>query len=322
MSELNDRGSYDGVGWPELPHERWGPTRDTLHMWTQIVGKVRMELTPWINHSWGVTLYLTSRGLTTGPIPYGAHTFQVEFDFVDHELVVAASDGRRHALPLRAQAVADFHHELFATLDELGVGVDIDPVPNEIEDAIPFPEDRVHDAYDPEQARRIWGALVQTDRVFRAFRARFVGKCSPVHFFWGAFDLAVTRFSGREAPEHPGGFPNLPDEIAREAYSHEVSSAGFWPGNEAMPEPLFYSYAYPEPEGFDGAAVRPPEARYSEDLGEWVLPYGAVRASGSPDETLLAFLEDCWAAAAELAGWDREGLERPAGWHPLGERRD
>lgn len=321
MTENDAEAASARAGWPELPRREWGPTRDTLHLWTQIVGKVRMELTPWVNHSWSVTLYVTSRGLTTGPIPDHDRTFQLDFDFLDHELVVAASDGARRALPLRAQAVADFHAELFDTLEELALDVEIDPVPNEIEDAIPFPEDREHDAYEPAHARAIWGALVQADRVFRSFRARFVGKCSPVHFFWGANDLAVTRFSGREAPEHPGGFPNLPDAIAREAYSHEVSSAGFWPGNAAMPEPIFYSYAYPEPEGFSEATVRPEAAEYSTDLGEWVLPYEAVRTADAPDETLLAFLQDCWVAAAELGDWDREALERPAGWHPLGRER-
>jgi hypothetical protein len=314
-----DSGTAHGKAWPVLPHDEWGDTLATLHMWSQIVGKIRMEQTPWINHSWHVVLYVTPRGLTTSAVPHGRRSFQIDFDFLAHRLEIRTGEGHVRRLPLRPQSVADFHDELFGALEELGLEVSIHPVPNEVEDAIPFPEDREHDAYDPAHVRPLHEALVQSDRVFREFRARFIGKCSPVHFFWGSFDLAVTRFSGREAPEHPGGFPNLPDEVTREAYSHEVSSAGLFPGNPALPDPIFYSYAYPEPEGFDDAAVDVPGAEYSEDLGEWVLPYDAVQRSEDPDGALLGFLEQTYAAAADLADWDREGLERPPGYHPLGK---
>lgn len=307
----------DSPAWPKLPFESWEATRYSLHMWTQIVGKVRMELSPWINHSWGVTLYVTARGLTTGPVPHGTRTFQLDFDLVDHRLVAAASDGVRRELPLRPRSVASFHEELLETLGRMGLGVSIDPDPQEIEDPIAFPEDHRHRSYDPDHATAMWRAFVQADRVFREFRARFIGKCSPVHYFWGAMDLAVTRFSGRKAPEHPGGIPNLPDEITREAYSHEVSSAGFYPGNPDAPEPFFYSYAYPEPDGFRVAEIDPDVAAYSEELGEWVLPYGAVRSAGEPDALLLAFLQSTYDAAADLADWDRDAFERPAGWRPL-----
>jgi hypothetical protein len=296
--------------WPSLPLEAWEGTFATLHRWTQIVGKIRLVQTPWINHSWHVPLYVTAQDLTTSPIPHGARTFEIAFDFLDHRLLIRASDGSAAALPLRAQSVADFYHELLGTLDGLGLGVSIHGSPNEVEDATPFAEDRSHDAYDPDYATRLWRVLVQADRVFHRFRARFTGKCSPVHFFWGSFDLAVTRFSGRRAPRHPGGIPNLPDWVVREAYSHEVSSCGFWPGGGPHPFPLFYSYAYPEPEGFASAAVSPDGAFYSGELREWVLPYDVVRAAASPDEALMTFLESTYAAAAELGGWDRSALER------------
>jgi len=309
----------DRSAWPEIPYDAWSETCKTLHRWTQVVGKVRMECMPWINHSWGVTQYVSARGLTTSPFPYGAESVEIEFDFIDHRLEIRRSDGARRSLSLEPMSVADFYTRCFETLDEMGVDVTIDPKPNEVEDATPFPEDREHAAYDAEGAYRFWRALVQVDRVFTEFRARFIGKCSPVHFFWGSFDLAVTRFSGRTAPPHPGGFPNLPEAIAREAYSHEVSSAGLWPGADVYPEPIFYSYVYPEPDGFGEAPVGPDAAFYSEDLGEWVLPYSAVRESEDPDATLLEFLQASYAAAADLAGWDREGLERPSGFTPSDE---
>ena len=296
--------------WPALPFAAWRDTASTLHMWTQIVGKVRLTQTPWINHSWHVTLYVTPRGLTTSAIPHGLRTFQIDFDFIDHQVVVSACDGAVRTLPLQPQTTAEFHARLMAALEALGLPVAIHGRPNEVAEAIPFREDRVHAAYDAEAANRFWRALVQVDRVFKAFRAGFIGKCSPVHFFWGSFDLAVTRFSGRAAPEHPGGFPNLPDWVTREAYSHEVSSAGFWPGSDAMPAPMFFSYAYPTPDGFAAAPVRPEAAAWSSDLGEFVLPYDAVREADSPDEALLAFLESTYAAAADTAGWDRAALER------------
>jgi len=281
-------------------------------MWTQIVGKIRLVRTPWINHSWHVTLYVTSRGLTTSPIPHGGRAFQIEFDFIDHRLLIQTSDGAVRTLALRPRSVADFYRELFATLAELGLAVTIHPMPNEVADAIPFDQDEQHASYDAEYANRCWRVLMQTDRVLKEFRSRFVGKCSPVHFFWGAFDLAVTRFSGRPAPAHPGGVPHFPDWVAREAYSHEVSSCGFWPGGGPLPQPVFYAYAYPEREGFSRAVVRPAGARYDTTLREFVLPYDDVRQAASPDEVLLEFVQTTHEAAANLARWDRAALERPS----------
>ncbi len=298
------------TNWPALPFEDWADTAATLHMWTQIVGKVRVAKAPWVNHSWHVPLYLTTRGMTTSPIPHGQRTFQIDFDFLSHRLVVTTSDGDIRNLPLEPQTTADFYARLMQALSDLSVPVAIHGSPNEVENPIPFAEDQVHAAYDADAAGRFWRVLSQIDRVFHKFRAAFIGKCSPVHFFWGSFDLAVTRFSGRTAPEHPGGFPNMPDWIMREAYSHEVSSAGFWPGGEAMPQAIFYSYAYPTPEGFAKASVEPAAAEWSSELGEFVLTYDAVRESGSPEAALLAFLETTYAAAADTASWDREGLER------------
>jgi Family of unknown function (DUF5996) len=296
--------------WPELPLEAWSDTCATLHLWMQIVGKIRLARSAWMNHCWYVTLYVTARGLTTSPIPYGARTFQIDFDFIDHQLVIQSSDGGRAGLPLEPQSVASFHQRLMEQMATLDLGVRIHPRPNEVAEPIRFDRDETHRAYDPEYANRFWRILVQADRVFRAFRARFIGKCSPVHFFWGAPDLAVTRFSGRPAPEHPGGVPNLPDPVTREAYSHEVSSCGFWPGGGPVPHAAFYSYAYPEPAGFAQAVVRPAAAFYSADLHEFLLPYDAVRQSESPDETLLEFLQSTYEAAADLAHWDRASLER------------
>ena len=290
--------------WPALPFAEWRDTATTLHMWTQIVGKIRMVQSPWLNHSWSVTLYVTPRGMTTGTVPHGDLTFSIDFDFIDHALLVRTCEGQVESLPLKAQDTADFYTNLMSTLDSLGIPVTISASPNEIEDPIPFAEDRVHNAYDPEAANRFWLALYQVDRVFKHLRAEFSGKASPSHFFWGSFDLAVTRFSGREAPDHPGGLPNMPLWVAQEAYSHEVSSAGFWPGSAAAPEPIFYSYAYPTPEGFSDGVVRPPAASWSKDLGEFVLPYEAVRTADDPDEALMAFLQSTFDAAATLGSWD------------------
>jgi hypothetical protein len=277
-------------------------------MWTQIVGKVRLALAPWTNHSWHVALYLTTRGLTTSPIPFGARVFEIRFDFVAHELRLLASDGGSKVIPLAPQTVAQFYHAVTGALRDLGIEVHIGMTPNEVEDAIPFDQDHKHAAYDREYANRFWRVLLQSDRVFKEFRADFCGKCSPVHFFWGSFDLAVTRFSGRRAPPHPGGVPHLPDAVAREAYSHEVSSLGFWPGNEMMPEPIYYSYAYPAPKGFAEAKVQPAAASYHPQLKEFVLPYDAVRQSAKPDQTLLEFAQSTYDAASTLGDWDRAAL--------------
>ena len=295
--------------WPELPLEAWRDTYATLHLYTQIIGKVRLVQTPWVNHSWHVTLHLTPRGLTTSTIAHGARAFEIELDFIDHELRVLASDGKVGGFALEPQSVAAFYARLMRELERLGLAVKICRKPNEIADVILFHLDETHRAYDREYANRFWRILVQTERVFQAFRARFTGKCSPVHFFWGAPDLAVTRFSGRTAPKHPGGVPNLPDWIAQEAYSHEVSSCGFWPGGGPVPHAAFYSYAYPEPPGYADAQVRPAAALYSTDLREFLLPYDAVRRSASPDDTLLDFLQTTYEAAADLGKWDRAALE-------------
>jgi hypothetical protein len=299
--------------WPPLPLEAWSDTCATLHMWTQIVGKVRLAQTPWTNHSWHVTLYVTSTGLTTSPIAYGTRTFEIVFDFVAHELRILTSDGGRGRVPLEPQSVATFYRRLMEAMAALGLRVAIYAKPNEVAEAIPFAEDEVHRAYDRDYANRFWRVLVQTERVLKRFRARFIGKCSPVHFFWGAPDLAVTRFSGRPAPQHPGGVPHLPDRVAREAYSHEVSSLGFWPGGGAIAYPAFYAYAYPEPSGFAAAPVAPAGAFYSTDLKEFILPYDVVRTAESPDESLLAFAQSTYEAAANLARWDRGALERREG---------
>jgi hypothetical protein len=294
--------------WPELPWEPWKDTSATLHMWTQIVGKVRLTQMPWINHSWHVALYVTPSGLTTSAMPHGELTFQIDFDFIQHRLRISTSDGAARELPLEPQTTADFYTRVMDALRELDLDVAIHARPNEVDPAIPFAEDREHASYDPDAVNRFWRALVQVDRVFTRFRSRFLGKSSPSHFFWGSFDLAVTRFSGRTAPEHPGGYPNMPLEVMREAYSHEVSSAGFWPGGEQAPFPIFYSYAYPTPEGFGDAEVLPAAAAWNEELGEFVLPYDDVLTAASPEDALLDFLETTYAAAARLADWDVEGL--------------
>jgi hypothetical protein len=296
--------------WPALPLAAWRETYETLHMWTQIVGKVRLELAPWINHSWGVPLYVTARGLTTSPIPYQHTTFAVDFDFVNHHLRVATSGGIERAFALSPMSVADFYRRTMDVLRSLDIAVDLFARPVEIAEAIPFAQDETHASYDAAAAHRFWLVLVQTHRVLTEFRSRFIGKVSPVHFFWGGFDLAVTRFSGRPAPPHPGGVPNCADWVMREAYSHEVSSAGFWPG-AGLGEPAFYSYAYPEPDGFRNHRLQPSDAYYHEGLREFILPYEAVRTAKRPDEPLLQFLQGAYDAAATLSRWDRKALERP-----------
>ena len=298
------------ASWPALPFAEWKDTCATLHMWTQIVGKVRLVHTPRLNHSWHVPLYLSARGLSTSPIPYGHRVFELEFDFIDHLLRIQTSDGASRTIELRPRSVKDFYRELMARLSELGFHVRIHATPNEVADAIPFDQDEVHAQYDPQAAHRFWRVLLHADGVMKQFRSGFIGKCSPVHFFWGSFDLAVTRFSGRTAPSHPGGIPNCPDWVTREAYSHEVSSCGFWPGSDAMPEAIFYSYAYPEPAGFAAASVSPAEAAYASQFGEFVLPYDAVRQALSPDAMLLDFFQSTYEAAADLGKWDRAALER------------
>ncbi|WP_332772519.1 DUF5996 family protein [Phenylobacterium sp.] len=300
------------TAWPALPYAAWKDTYRTLHLWTQIVGKVRLALTPWLNHSWQTPLYVTPRGLTTGLIHHAARPLDLEFDLVDQVLRIR-TDGPVAVLPLAPMSVADFHARVLEALRTLGTPVTIHGAPNELPDAVPFEQNRTPRTYDPDQAQRFWRALLQADRVFKTFRTGFLGKASPVHFFWGSFDLAVTRFSGRPAPPHPGGVPNLPDVVAREAYSHEVSSAGFWPGGPGCEEAVFYSYAYPEPAGFRTAAAGPAGARFDPGLGEFILPYETVRTASDPDATLLAFLASTYAAAADTADWDRDALECPLG---------
>ena len=295
--------------WPSLPLEEWRDTYATLHMWAQIVGKIRLAQTTWVNHSWHVTLYVTARGLTTSPMPDGERTFQIDFDFIDHVLRIATSEGQQRQFALPGHSVASFFAAVKTELADLGITVVIDETPNELPDPIPFPQDTVHASYDAGAVQRFQKILVNADRVFKHFRTGFLGKASPVHFFWGSFDLAVTRFSGRTAPRHPGGVPHLPDAVATEAYSHEVSSAGFWPGSGAVDYPAFYCYAYPEPQGFRTAAVKPEAAFFSEALGEFVLPYDAVRTAADPDAALLAFLQSTYEAAAIAAKWDRDALE-------------
>ena len=306
----------DSSDWPEVPFSAWKDTCATLHLWTQIVGKIRLSQTPWTNHSWHVPLYVDTRGLTTSPIPYGGRTFEIAFDFIEHQLVIQTVEGQRETLKLEPQTVADFYGRVRQTLARLDLEVSVYTTPSEIPDGIPFDQDKTHHEYDPDYVTRFWRALVQVDRVFKEFRSRFIGKCSPVHFFWGSFDLAVTRFSGREAPPHPGGVPNFPDWVAREAYSHEVSSAGFWPSGGGMDDAAFYSYAYPAADRFSDAVVRPSGASYSAQLGEFVLPYEAVRTASSPDEALLDFLQTTYEAAVNAAEWSRNGLELGPGPGP------
>jgi hypothetical protein len=299
--------------WPELPYAAWKDTYATLHLWTQIVGKIRLAQTPWLNHSWHVTLYVSPRGLTTSAIPYGRRTFELEFDFLEHVLRASTDDGTFKEIPLTRRSVAEFCADVMRALSELGIDVHIYGMPNEIADPIRFSEDRIHSSYDPIYAQRLRQILTQVNCVLYEFRTAFLGKCSPVHFFWGSFDLAVTRFSGRRAPLHPGGVPYLPDAVTREAYSHEVSSAGFWPGGAGVEYPAFYSYAYPEPDGFSSAAIRPAQAFYHEGLSEFILPYDAVRMADNPDRTLTEFLTSTYQAAASIGDWDRSALETEPG---------
>jgi len=307
--------------WPDLPLASWRDTCATLQLMTQIVGKIRLARSPWLNHSWHVALYVTARGLSTSPIPDGARSFELEFDLIDGVLRLSTSDRARRQIVLAGQSVASFYAATMAALAELGIDVAIDEWPNEVPDPIRFSQDRVHASYDGDAARRFFKILVNVDRVLKQFRTGFLGKASPVHFFWGSFDLAVTRFSGRRAPRHPGGVPHLADAVATEAYSHEVSSAGFWPGGGAIDYPAFYSYAYPEPAGFRTTTVRPGAAFFSEALGEFILPYDAVRTAADPDTTLLDFLQSTYEAAAIAAHWDRDaldcGLGRPGVVRPI-----
>jgi len=306
-------GSTKYETWPNLPYGAWKDTCETLHLWTQAVGKVRLALTPWLNHSWHVPLYVTPRGLTTSAIYDKDRSFEIIFDFNQHILEIATSDGCGSQFALESSTVAEFYEVLIAELGKAGIHAIINELPCEIPGAIPFSRDRVHNAYDPEFAHRFLQVLLQADRILKQFRTGFIGKCSPVHFFWGSFDLAVTRFSGRRAPPHKGGVPGLSDEVVREAYSHEVSSAGFWPGGAGIDYPAFYSYAYPEPAGFRSHPIEPDAACFSEALGEFLLPYEAVRNAADPDAALLAFLNSTYEAAAQNGNWDRPALECPPG---------
>jgi uncharacterized protein DUF5996 len=298
--------------WPELAYAGWRDTLQTVHLWTQIVGKTRLALTPWLNHSWHVPFYVTARGIGTSPIPSGTDIFEIDFDFVGHRLLVRTSRGDAASFALARMSVAEFHGRFFGLLDGLGFTVAIDDMPSEIANGTPFTADHAHASYDAVAVHRCWRALIQCDRVFKLFRTGFLGKASPVHFFWGSFDLAASRFSGRSAPRHPGGVPGLSDAVTCEAYSHEESSAGFWPGNDGFPHPAFYSYAYPEPKGY---RERQPSsgAYFDTKLGEFILPYEAVRTAADPDALLLDFLLTTYAAAADAGGWDRAALECPLG---------
>jgi hypothetical protein len=301
------------ASWPQLPPlAEWQDTLTTVHMWTQVLGKVRLALSPPINHWWGTALYVTTRGLTTSPIPEKGRSFAIDLDFVDHALAVTTSGGGRRSFALEPMSVADFYGKTMAALRALDVEVEIFTRPVEVVEAIPFEHDHKHASYDARAVHLYWAALVHAERVLTRFRARFIGKVSPVHFFWGAFDLAVTRFSGRVAPRHPGGVPNCADRVMHEAYSHEVSSAGFWPGGGlgGREEAAFYAYAYPGPAGFKDHPVQPPGAYFHAGLGEFILPYAAVRTAGDPDETLMAFLQSTYEGAAVLADWNRSALER------------
>ncbi|MDQ6691074.1 MAG: DUF5996 family protein [Gemmatimonadota bacterium] len=300
------------AAWPRLTLDEWSDTQTTLHRWAQIVGKTRLALAPMQNHWWQVTLYVTSRGLTTSPIPSGGHSFEVDFDFIDHTLLIRTNEGETGIVPLVARSVADFYADYMSVVRSLGIDVRIWPVPSEMGDTMRFPDDRAHASYDGDAAQRCWHALVQADRALKEFRGRFLGKSSPSHFWWGGFDISCTRFSGRRAPPHPGGIPNLPDRITREAYSHECISAGWWPGTVGSPvaEPAFYAYSYPEPAGCDVAPIKPAGAYYHTQLREWILPYEKVRNSASPEGELIEFFQSTYEAAADLGKWDRSALER------------
>lgn len=295
--------------WPALPLAEWKDTYDTLHRWTQIVGKIRLALEPLVNHWWNTTLYVNSRGLTTSAMSYNDLLFQIDFDFVDHLLLIQTTTGSTKTITLRPRSVADFYQEIMSVLSDLEIYVPIWTTPVEVQDRTPFEEDHTHTSYNPVYVQRLWRILSQTSRVFTEFRSYFIGKVSPVHFFWGAFDLAVTRFSGRIAPSHPGA-PNIARFVALEAYSHEVISCGFWPGGGSVDEPVFYAYAYPEPTGFKEYSIHPSEAFYNTEMNEFLLPYDAVRTANSPDDVLMAFLQSTYNTAATLAKWDRPTLER------------
>jgi hypothetical protein len=297
------------ASWPQLDYASWKDTCKTLHLWTQIIGKIRLSKEPWANHSWFSTLYVTSRGLGTSAVSDGDRNFSIEFDFISHRLDFYVSDGRCVVFPLQSETVASFYRRVMSVLVELGIETDYSPVPNEMEDGTPFFDDTRHKVYNPDQANAFWLALVPVNNILKTFRSRFVGKCSPVHFFWGSFDLAVTRFSGRTAPPHPGGVPHLPNRVAREAYSHEVSSCGFWPGNDAYPHAAFYSYAYPAPEDFASAKIQGPGAYFHPALREFLMPYDEVRQSADPAEAILDFAQSTYEAAANLGHWDRHSLE-------------
>ena len=306
--------------WPDLSLDALSPTVEALHLFSQVAGKVRMGLTPWVNHSWHVPLYLSARGLATGWIPAGGRALDLEFDLFRQALVMRFDDGREAQVSLGEQSVASFYAEAMAALKSFGIMVRIDETPCEIPGATPFAQDRAPRAFDGDAARIYWRALLQVQRVFQRFRTRFVGKCSPVHLFWGSFDLAVTRFSGRPAPPHPGGAEHMPDAVARDGYFQEVASAGFWPGAGTDLGPAFYAYAYPVPHGYAEGSVAPPGASFDAKLGEFLLPYATVRAAKDPDATLMDFLQSTYGLAADLAGWDRPGLERAEG--PIGRPPD
>ncbi|HEY9687916.1 MAG TPA: DUF5996 family protein [Coleofasciculaceae cyanobacterium] len=307
-AEKVGRSPIPSTDWPELPWSGWDETASTLQLWLQVVGKIRLVLATRINHWWHVTLYPTCRGLTTSPMPYGARMVQIDFDFTSHQLYFQSSDGFRESFPLEPMSVADFYQKVMGKMTQMGMPVKIWTMPCEIPDAIPFDQDHQHAAYDAAYVTRFWKILVQTDRVATKFRSRFTGKVSPVHFFWGGFDLAITRFSGRIAPRH-ASVPGVPDSVVQAAYSHEVSSFGFWPGGSVLQEPVFYAYAYPAPPGFSDATVRPDGAYFFQTLGEFVLPYEAVRLSNEPDQTLLDFMQSTYEAAADLGRWNRCELE-------------
>ncbi|RAU82459.1 DUF5996 family protein [Pontibacter arcticus] len=296
--------------WPALSYADAKATYETLHLWTQIIGKIKLAKLPWLNHSWHVTLLVTPTGLTTSTLPAGKGYFQVDFDLVSHQLNITTSTGKSHTFVLESMAVADFYHKVISALQELGIEVSLNTMPNELEHPIPFEEDYTHATYHPKQVENLHKALLLAQDVMQQFRVKFTGKCSPVHFFWGSFDLAVSRFSGKTAPAHPGGVPNLPDWVAQEAYSHEVCSCGFWPGSEAVPFAAFYTYIYPEPEGYKTAAVKPEAAYYHTALGEFILPYEAVQNSENPTAILSDFLQSTYETAANLAKWDRKALEK------------
>ncbi len=297
------------TSWPKLDYSEWKATYETLHRWLQIVGKLRLCKSPWTNHSWNTTFYITSRGLTTSAIPLNDRVLTVDFDFIEHQLIFQDSLGKNFSILLQSESVASFYSRFLEALTAMEVEPTFDPHPNEVSDATAFYEDSTHATYDPFHVHQCFQVLVRAHNVLLDFRSNFVGKSSPVHFFWGSFDLAVTRFSGRRAPEHPGGVPHLSNEVVREAYSHEVMSCGFWPGNELYPQAAFYAYAYPEPQGFSKAKINPPEAFYHQDLHEFILPYDYVRTSTDPTSVLMNFLDSSYRAAANIGGWDRDILE-------------